>query len=227
MSDEKEKKRKVGKPKAPDNLEHRGAYEPPKDFSSQGRAYCGAKRQDGGVCKSLKTLANGRCKFHGGMSTGPKNNSGLHSTLHRDLFTEDELKYLDEINNDDIVKQYDNEIDIARIRLRRMLQKINDFKAKEWREVEKKETVGQQGNQFFSNTETTSQSTEAIIQKIEGDITKVQNQIMKLLNSKAQYLATINQDTQVDISVFVNAVKQNTENLWEDDDNGDNEEDKD
>jgi hypothetical protein len=223
MSDDKEKKKR-GRPKV-DDIQHRGANEPPKDFSVNGIPYCGAKTVNGGVCKSLKTFANGRCKFHGGASTGPKNNSGLHQTIHRDLFTEDEIAYLEEINNDDMVKQFDNEIDIARIRERRMLQKINMLKEQQWREVEKKETIGQHGNQMITTTETTSTSNEVMIQKIEGDITKVQNQIMKLLNSKAQYLASINQDAQVDVSVFVNAVKQNTGNLWDDDTNEHNEED--
>jgi hypothetical protein len=224
MSDEN-KKNKGGKPKAPEDLEHRGAGEAPKQYSSQGRAYCGAKTSKGGICKSLKTHKNGRCKHHGGMSTGPKNGSGLHANLYRELFTEDELQYLDQINNDDLVKQFDNEIDIARIRERRMLHKINDLRDKDWRETEKKETIGQHGNQMITTTETTSTSNEMMIQRIEADLTRVQNQIMKLLNSKAQYLSSINQDTQVDVSVFVNAVRQNTENLWEDDDNEHNEED--
>ena len=223
MSDEN--KNKGGKPKAPEDLEHRGKKQPPTQFSSTGRAYCGAKTVNGGVCKSLKTLKNGRCKHHGGMSTGPKNGSGLHAELNSDLFTDEEVAYLKQINNDDIVRQYDSEIDIARIRERRMLIKIHTLKDDSWRETEKRETIGQHGNQMISSTETTSLSNEMLIQKIEADLTKVQNQIMKLLNSKAQYLASINQDTQVDVSIFVNAVKQNTQNLWEDDDNGDNEED--
>lgn len=212
-----------GRSPAPDDLQHRPSGAPITP-ASDGVIYCAAKKKNGDICKSIKIMPNGRCKFHGGMSTGRVNGTGLRQTIYKDMFTEDEVAYLEETKETDIAKQLDDEIDIARVRERRMLKKINELKDKQWREIEKKETIGQHGNQVISNVETTSQSTEALIQKIEGDITKVQNQIMKLLNSKAQYLASISQDTQVDVSVFVNAVQQNTENLWEDDENGDNEE---
>ena len=34
---------------------------------------CGAKTRSGGLCKHKGNLRNGRCKRHGGASTGPKN----------------------------------------------------------------------------------------------------------------------------------------------------------
>ncbi len=225
MSDEKK-----GRQPAPEDLQHRPRGVKPEP-ASDGRFYCQAKKKNGDICKSTAVLPNGRCKFHAGMSSGRKDGSGLNAKLSKELFTEEELEYLEQTKKDDLLQQYDDEIDIARIRERRMLLKIQALKDKEWRDIERKETVGQMGNQMISNKETISKSADAVIQNIENDLTKVQNQIMKLLNSKAQYLASINQDTQVDVSVFVNAVKQNTENLWSDeaegDDNGNNEEDKD
>jgi hypothetical protein len=225
MSDENKKdKPKKHHNTAPEDLPHRPRGVEPQPIN--GTYYCQAKKKNGQICKSNKVLENGRCKFHGGMSSGRKDGTGLNAKIYSDMFTEEELQYLNNISSDDIVKQFDDEIDIAKIRQRRMLKKIQELKDQKWRDFEKKETVGQMGNQMVSNTETTSKSVEAFIMQLENDITKVQNQIMKLLNSKAQYMASINQDTQVDVSVFVNAVKQNTESLWEDDDNGDNEEDK-
>jgi len=34
---------------------------------------CGAKTRSGGLCKHKGNIRNGRCKRHGGASTGPKN----------------------------------------------------------------------------------------------------------------------------------------------------------
>lgn len=41
---------------------------------------CGAKTRKGTPCKAL-ALRNGRCKFHGGMSTGPKTPEGKARAL--------------------------------------------------------------------------------------------------------------------------------------------------
>ena len=37
---------------------------------------CGARTRAGSPCKRLDTWGNGRCKLHGGMSTGPRTKAG-------------------------------------------------------------------------------------------------------------------------------------------------------
>ncbi|MBN8285466.1 HGGxSTG domain-containing protein [Zoogloea sp.] len=37
---------------------------------------CGAIKKDGTPCKQLATYENGRCKWHGGLATGPKTEAG-------------------------------------------------------------------------------------------------------------------------------------------------------
>lgn len=37
---------------------------------------CGAKNRRGVGCRSKELAANGRCRFHGGASTGPKSDAG-------------------------------------------------------------------------------------------------------------------------------------------------------
>jgi hypothetical protein len=37
---------------------------------------CGAKTRAGAPCKLTSIYCNGRCKFHGGLSTGPKTEEG-------------------------------------------------------------------------------------------------------------------------------------------------------
>lgn len=39
-------------------------------------ALCGARTRQGGECRHA-AMANGRCRFHGGLSTGPKTAAGL------------------------------------------------------------------------------------------------------------------------------------------------------
>ena len=40
------------------------------------REYCGAKTRAGTPCKRKDLYENGRCKLHGGLSTGPKTPEG-------------------------------------------------------------------------------------------------------------------------------------------------------
>jgi hypothetical protein len=40
------------------------------------RSKCGAKRRDGNPCQNAP-MANGRCRMHGGKSTGPRTPEGL------------------------------------------------------------------------------------------------------------------------------------------------------
>jgi hypothetical protein len=47
---------------------------PPGDFTKAPR--CGAKTRRGTACQA-PAMHNGRCKFHGGKSTGPKTAAGL------------------------------------------------------------------------------------------------------------------------------------------------------
>lgn len=37
---------------------------------------CGAENRGGEPCKRTDLMTNGRCRFHGGMSTGPKSDEG-------------------------------------------------------------------------------------------------------------------------------------------------------
>lgn len=42
---------------------------------------CGAKNRKGEPCRKTELYLNGRCKFHGGMSTGPTSDSGKKVAL--------------------------------------------------------------------------------------------------------------------------------------------------
>lgn len=89
---------------------------------------CGAKTRAGGKCKA-PAMANGRCRVHGGASTGPKNASGNQNArkhgIYSDALTADEAGIWDEIN----VGTLDDDIKIAKLQLRRAL--IAQAKAEE------------------------------------------------------------------------------------------------
>lgn len=42
---------------------------------------CGARNRRGDPCKRIDMMLNGRCKFHGGMSTGPRSAAGRTQAL--------------------------------------------------------------------------------------------------------------------------------------------------
>jgi len=45
------------------------------------REVCGAKNRRGAPCQCKLLYANGRCKFHGGLSTGPRTTEGKARSL--------------------------------------------------------------------------------------------------------------------------------------------------
>ena len=83
---------------------------------------CGAKTKStksGGACKN-RAMENGRCKFHGGMSTGaPKGNkNNLSHGLYSKFYSEEELKAVEE--RDLVTSSLDDEITHTRIQIMRL-----------------------------------------------------------------------------------------------------------
>ena len=77
---------------------------PPGDFTKAPR--CGAKTRAGTPCK-CPAMKNGRCRLHGGLSTGPKTKEGIERIRqahwkHGEYSAERkaELKYLRELLKD-------------------------------------------------------------------------------------------------------------------------------
>ncbi len=52
---------------------------------------CGAKTRSGTPCKRKDLLKGGRCRLHGGMSTGPKTLEGKHRSALNTGKTYEEL----------------------------------------------------------------------------------------------------------------------------------------
>ncbi|GED33949.1 HGGxSTG domain-containing protein [Brevibacillus centrosporus] len=101
---------------------------------------CGAKTRSGGPCKKA-ALANGRCRLHGGKSTGPKDPSklkgnknalkhGLYEVIWADTLT-DEERELFNLASTDPKTQVDNGLKLSEIRIRRMMTRIKQEEQKE------------------------------------------------------------------------------------------------
>lgn len=84
---------------------------------------CGAKTRAGAKCKNTATMANGRCRMHGGKSTGaPKGstNAATHGIYQQHL-TDSEREMYNALE----LGKVDHEILLARIRLARTLAAEN------------------------------------------------------------------------------------------------------
>lgn len=83
--------------------------------------HCGAKTRAGGKCKA-PAMANGRCRVHGGASTGPKDARGnLNARTHgfySDALTVDERKLWHRVE----IGTLDDEIRLMKIKLHRLVK---------------------------------------------------------------------------------------------------------
>ena len=86
-----------------------------KETRSQ-MATCGAKTRDGTPCRRPPG-SNGRCRLHGGASTGPASPSTKHG-IYSTRYSEEELRDLAELRDADLTA----EIALARIMLCRLLK---------------------------------------------------------------------------------------------------------
>ncbi|WP_409176444.1 HGGxSTG domain-containing protein [Brevibacillus fortis] len=100
---------------------------------------CGAKTRSDRPCKKA-ALANGRCRLHGGKSTGPKNPSklkgnknalkhGLYETIWEDTLTEEERELLAQVSTDPKA-QVESELKLSEIRILRMMRRIKQEEQK-------------------------------------------------------------------------------------------------
>lgn len=94
-------------------------------------ALCGAKTRSGKTCKN-SAMANGRCRMHGGKSTGaPKGNKNgsTPGSIYSKFLTDEEKEIVSQVELDNI----DNEIRLYRARLYRLLKAESEDKDLELR----------------------------------------------------------------------------------------------
>lgn len=158
---------------------------------------CGAKTRSGEPCKN-GAMGNGRCRMHGGMSTGaPKGNknavkTGEFETIWVDALDDIERELFDRIDTDALF-QIDQEIRLLDIRERRMLMRIKDI---------------QEGKTTLFRYEDKADA----IHRIEEALTRIQER-------KAKYLELINKldpsEETEDDDGFMDALKGRASEVWQ------------
>lgn len=153
---------------------------------------CGATTRAGTPCQQkagwgTDHVGEGRCKLHGGASTGaPKRNTnavttGEFETIWFDTLDEREQQLFGRVKEDvlDLIK---DDIKLIEIRIRRMMQRIQNADDP---------------------------------QNIEEALTRVQGKKTKLLKLKYQ-VENNSGPIDVDISNYINAIKGEAKEVWED-----------
>lgn len=183
---------------------------------------CGAKTRSGEPCKNAP-MANGRCRMHGGKSTGPppanKNavKTGEFEAIWMDTLEVDEQEIVAQINTSKL-QQLEEEIRLTTIRERRMLQRIQKLKTYDFTTV--KRTKGLEKGQITDLEE--RQATLGQIQSIEEALTRVQAHKVRLIDLKHRLEMDGEgggNDSQA-IQKFIEATSKNPEEvafLFEDD----------
>src|ERR1700761_4187143 len=82
---------------------------------------CGAKTRAGGVCKA-PAMGNGRCRVHGGKSTGPKDQAGNTNAVKHGFYSDALLPEEKELYERAEVGSLDDEIRLARVKLHRFVR---------------------------------------------------------------------------------------------------------
>ena len=160
---------------------------------------CGAKTRAGTPCKQkagwgTDHVGIGKCKLHGGRSTGPKdkikksrdmknNKNGIvtheRESIVFDFLEDDEKELLNQIELDKL-KQIDNEIKLVDIRLRRMMKRVQKLNEDDMSVSNHK--TGEERDAHTDITESVDSLSK--IQNIEDAITRVQGQKLRLIESK-------------------------------------------
>ena len=147
--------------------------------------FCGAKTRSGLPCRN-RAMPNGRCRMHGGKSTGPpqgnKNavKTGEYETIWLDAL-EPEERVLFHAVDTDVLRQIDEEIRLVTIRERRMLQRIERLRAAGGFTVVR-HSIGVEKGKKTDLQE--AEGTLGQIQAIEEALTRVQEKKAKMLDLK-------------------------------------------
>jgi uncharacterized protein YjcR len=165
--------------------------------------FCGAKKHDGSACRNnaghgTNHVGTGRCKFHGGASTGPKdrearkgNKFALKHGYYETITLENlEPEEKEKIAREDITSRpmLLNSIKLVLIREARMMKRINDLaNATGGMILSSMEMKEGRENGAVSELKTTRY--ESVIEKIQGwesQLTQVQREKTRLIEKLYQ-----------------------------------------
>lgn len=169
------------------------------EYNEDGKRICGAKTRAGNKCQ-CSPMANGRCRLHGGKSTGPTDPSklignqnafktGEYSSILQDGMTEEERALFETSIELDKYKALVEELKLITIRERRMLIRLNELQELKYITQEKEEEYieitkdGQVLKPMGVRKNVKTISTMGIILEQEEALTRVQIAKSRILES--------------------------------------------
>lgn len=174
---------------------------------------CGAKNQSGDPCGlragwGTDHVGEGRCRFHGGLSTGPKDASGNknavttgeHESIYADTLEAEERRLYEGLDTDPL-NLLDEEIRLITIRIRRMMGRIQELKQEDFTVVERKSEEGFGPEGPVDKDTETSLATLGQIQDIEEALTRVQGKKRQLIKTKHQVLKAAEEGGELDDNI--------------------------
>jgi len=167
-------------------------------------------------------LGIGRCKLHGGKSTGPRDQkrnknavkTGEYETIWLDCLDDEEKEMWVKIRTE-AADQLNEEIKLTTIRERRMMKRIQNLKESQFTTVERKEKSGIGPEGPVDVTEEKERATLGQIQDIEEALTRVQSRKARLLNIKHK-VEKGEGPVEVNIDNYISAINNSAKEVWED-----------
>lgn len=186
---------------------------------------CGAKRRKSNEpCRNIP-MANGRCRIHGGKCTGPKpenlkgNKNGVktgeYETIWMDTLKEDEKELVEKVNLDPLAL-VEEELKLITIRERRMLQRIEKLREKDFYTASITDTSGIVNGKAVDTQTILNESNLTMIQQIEESLTRVQEKKAKLIETKMKIETAKENSGKADIEKFVEALGSAVSDAWGD-----------
>ncbi len=171
-------------------------------------------------------MANGRCRMHGGVSTGPPAGSknalthGAYETISAWSLDEEEARRYAAIETDQL-GQVDEQIRLSVIRQQRMMRRMALLAEHTHTIVEildeSGSKPGKDGGEVAVNVTKTKQlGTLGQIQAVEDALTRVVQRHTQLLNLRCQITQAQPDEVDVDVSGYVAALTARAEDLeWQ------------
>jgi len=170
---------------------------------------CGAKTRSGLPCRN-RPMANGRCRMHGGKSTGPpKGNknalkTGEYETIWLDTLDTEERELYNLINTD-VLKQIEEELRLITIRERRMLQRIEKLRQAGDLTIVKHAQGLEKGKMTDLRER---EGTLGQIQAIEEALTRVQEKKARLLELKHKVTTEIGEGDDGNLASLAAVIRE-------------------
>lgn len=191
-----------------------------------GLVRCGAKAKKNGLKCRQPAMENGRCRMHGGASTGPpkgNKNGVIHGAYERILYAtlnDDEVFAFHDMKTD-VLANIEITLKILNIREARMLERMEQVRESGnylTTSIEREEGYKEKGSVDFKRRR--KEGALGIIQRIEEALTKVQAQKAQYLDLKLKVEAATKSEDVPNFDKYMKALAKTASEVWGDEQDG-------